>query len=133
VPPSCWGNRGYLGPHKSTTNGTLIGSSVSAQLTVVTNRQTDTQIYHVTTVTLGRMAMRTDNKVSSRGRRGETISPADGCSTVAYRFAANQAICVSPWIQKSRRIYVRPRTGPQSAHLWWPAVAKLQAASVPTI
>jgi len=31
----------------------------------------------------------------------------------------------------SRRIYVRPRTGPQSAHLWWPAVAKLQAASVP--
>jgi len=70
------------------------------------------------------MAMRTDNKVSSRGRRGETISPADGCSTVAYRFAANQ---------KSRRIYVRPRTGPQSAHLWWLAVAKLQAASVPTI
>ena len=34
-------------------------------------------------------------------------------------------------IQKSRRIYVRPRTGPQSAHLWWLAVAKLQAASVP--
>jgi len=33
--------------------------------------------------------------------------------------------------RKSRRIYVRPRTGPQSAHLWWPAVAKLQAASVP--
>jgi len=31
----------------------------------------------------------------------------------------------------SRRIYVRPRTGPQSAHLWWRAVAKLQAASVP--
>ena len=46
---------------------------------------------------------------------GETICPpppADGSS-----------------IQKSRRIYVRPRTGPQSAHLWWPAVAKLQAAS----
>jgi len=39
--------------------------------------------------------------------------------------------CVSPWIQQSRRIYVRPRTGPQSAHLWWPAVAKLQAARVP--
>ena len=31
-------------------------------------------------------------------------------------------------IQKSLRIYVRPRTGPQSAHLWWPAVAKLQRA-----
>jgi len=27
---------------------------------------------------------------------------------------------------KSRRICVRPRTGPQSAHLRWPAVAKLQ-------
>jgi len=27
---------------------------------------------------------------------------------------------------------LRPSTdGPQSAHLWWPAVAKLQAASVP--
>jgi len=34
------------------------------------------------------------------------------------------------WIEKSRRIYVRPRTGPHSAHLWWPAVAKLQATSV---
>jgi len=33
--------------------------------------------------------------------------------------------------QKSRPIYVRPRTRPQSAHLWRPAVAKLQAASVP--
>ena len=29
------------------------------------------------------------------------------------------------WQFDSRRIYVRPRTGPQSAHLWWPAVAKL--------
>jgi len=34
-------------------------------------------------------------------------------------------------VQKSLWIYVRPWTGPQSAHLWWPAVAKLQAASVP--
>jgi len=50
---------------------------------------------------------------------------------VAYRFAANQTICVSPWIQKSRRIHFRPRTGPQSAYIWWPAVAKLQAASAP--
>jgi len=44
--------------------------------------------------------------------------------SVAYRYAANQAICDSPWI------YVRLRTGPQSAHFWWLAVAKLQAASV---
>ena len=36
-------------------------------------------------------------------------------------------------LKKSRRIYVRPRTGPQSAHLWWPAVAKLQAANVPVV
>ena len=33
--------------------------------------------------------------------------------------------------QKSRRIYRRLRTGPQSAHLWWPRLAELQAASVP--
>jgi len=26
---------------------------------------------------------------------------ADGSSTVAYRYVANQAICASPWIQKS--------------------------------
>jgi len=30
-------------------------------------------------------------------------------------------ICVSQWIQKVRRIYVHPTTGPQSAHFWWPA------------
>jgi len=35
------------------------------------------------------------------------------------------------WQLNSRRIYVRPRTGPQSAPLWWLAVAKLQAANVP--
>ena len=61
-----------------------------------------------------------DKKVSPRGRRDDMCPPpADGSSTVAYRFGANQAVCFSPW---SRRIYV---------HLWWPAVAKLQAASVP--
>jgi len=35
------------------------------------------------------------------------------------------------WQFDSRRIYVRLRTGPHSTHLWWLAVAKLQAASVP--
>ena len=50
---------------------------------------------------------------------------------LAYRFAANQAICVSSSVQRSRRIYVRPRTGPQPAHLWWPAVAKLQVPKQP--
>jgi len=47
-----------------------------------------------------------------------------------YSRCANEPMAVRQW-QKSRRIYVRPRPGPQSAHLWWPAVAKLQAASVP--
>jgi len=39
-------------------------------------------------------------------------------------------MAVRRW-QKSPRIYVRPRTGPQYAHLWWPAVAEMQAASAP--
>jgi len=42
--------------------------------------------------------------------------PAEGTSTVAK-------IAVD--------LRLSARTGPQSAHLWWPAVAKLQAASVP--
>ena len=46
-----------------------------------------------------------------RPGHGETISPFPPMS-------------VRRW-QKSQR------TGPQSAHLWWPVVAKLQAASVP--
>jgi len=61
------------------------------------------------------------NKVSppgGGGRRADMPLP-DSSSAVAYRVAADQSICVSPLIQKSRRIYVRPRTGPQSAHLWW--------------
>jgi len=61
------------------------------------------------------------NKVSPRRRRDDML-PADGSSTVAYRIGADR---------KSRRICVRPRTGPQPAHLWWPAVAELRAASVP--
>ena len=54
-------------------------------------------------------------KVSPRERRDDMPPP----MAVRRRncFAANPAICVSPWIQKSLRIYVRPRTDPQSAHL----------------
>ena len=48
----------------------------------------------------------------------------------ARRYSPPPPMAVRRW-QKPRRIYVRPRTGPQSAHLWWTAVAKLQAASVP--
>ena len=54
---------------------------------------------------------------------------------VSPRGGGSETICLPPtavgrW-QKSRRIYVRQRTGRKSAHLWWPVVAKLQAASVP--
>ena len=71
------------------------------------------------------------NKVSPRARRDD-MPPADGSSTVAYRFAANQAISRAYLYRymKTADLYVRPRTGPQSAHLCWPAMAKLQAASV---
>ena len=60
------------------------------------------------------MRVKVISKVSSRGRRDDNAPSADGSSKG----------------QKSLRIYIRPRTGPQSAHLWWPALAKLQAASV---
>jgi len=60
--------------------------------------------------------LRTDNRVSPRERRDDIPPP--------------PPVAVRRW-QKSRRIYVRLRTGPQSTHLWWPAVAKLQAASAP--
>jgi len=50
--------------------------------------------------------------------------------------AVQQWNIVSPpirplWFQKLWRIYDRLQTVPQSTHLWWLAVAKLQAASVP--
>ena len=52
-----------------------------------------------------------------------------------YRRGGDETICPPTTAvrqrQKSRRIYVRSRTGLQSAHLWWPAVAILQAANVP--
>jgi len=52
------------------------------------------------------------NRVSLRGWRDNVPPPpADGSLT-----------------QTSWQIYIRPQTGPQSAHLWWLAVAKLQAA-----
>ena len=63
-------------------------------------------------------------KVKTRYRPGGgemiCMPPADGSSAVA-KIAADLPI------------YVRPRTDPQSAHLWWPAAAKLQAASVPSL
>jgi len=63
---------------------------------------------------------------STVGRTSETrYRPGGGGETICL-----PPMAVLRW-QKSRRIYVRPRTGLQSAHLWRPAVAKLQAAGVP--
>ena len=66
-----------------------------------------------------------------------TPTPPTTPSLTRCRPGGGETICPPPapmavrrW-QKSRRIYVRPRTGPQSAHLWRQTVAKLQAASVP--
>jgi len=79
---------------------------------------------------VGQTYSNVSSQITTRYRPGgdETIFPRDDTSsTVAYRFAADQAV-VDP---KIASIYVRPRTGPQSAHLWWPALTKLQAAGVP--
>jgi len=56
------------------------------------------------------------------------MPPADGSSTVAYRFAVNQAICVSPWIKK---ITADLRSSADGSAVRTSVVAKLQAASVP--
>jgi len=50
-----------------------------------------------------------------------------------YRPGGGETICPRRW-QFDPKIAadLRPSAdGPQSAYLWWPAVAKLQAASVP--
>ena len=71
-----------------------------------------------------------NNKVLPSG--GETICPRrwqfDG--GISFRRQSDHLRqSMDPKI--AGRIYVRPRTGPQSAYIWWPAVAKLQAASAP--
>jgi len=69
-------------------------------------------------------ALQHHNSHDTQGITSETIRPADGSHIASLPIRPSQ-------IQKSRRIYIRPWTGPQSAHLWWPAMTKLQAASVP--
>ena len=54
---------------------------------------------------------------------------ADGSSTVANHFGANQPI-MDPKIAADLRPSV---DGSAVPNLWWPAVAKLQAASVPIV
>ena len=64
------------------------------------------------------------NKLSPRRRRDDMPSPANG-------FFRNKDLRQSIDPKMAADLYIRPRTGPRSTHLWWPAVAKLQAASVP--
>jgi len=61
------------------------------------------------------------NKVSPGG--GETI-----CQSRRWQFAANLAISIYMYIKIAADL--RP-SADGSADLWWPAMAKLPAASVP--
>ena len=63
----------YPSPHP---NGTKIGSAVSARLTVVTNRQTNTHTDHATCVTIGRRTMRREE--NCRHRRCWTVASLAG-------------------------------------------------------
>ena len=52
----------------------------------------------------------------------------------SYRPGGGETICFPPMaVRLAADLYIRPRTGPQSTHDWYPAVAKLQAASVPVV
>jgi len=64
--------------------------------------------------------------------RPTNSGPLKWCIT-SYRPGGGETVCPCQrlFYPKLRQIYVHPQTGPQSAHLWWPVVAKLQAASVP--
>jgi len=54
------------------------------------------------------------------------------CSAfVSYLFIYFYSCGDANWCHHNAGIYVRPWTGPQTPPLWWPAVAKLQAASMP--
>ena len=69
---------------------------------------------------------------SNRAATSQRAYTVTATVTTSYRPGGGETICARrrqfDW---RRRIYVRPRTGLQSTHLWWPVVAKLQAASVP--
>ena len=68
------------------------------------------------------------NKVSPPRGRQDDMPLADGSSTVTHRFAASQAT-MDPKLAAD----LRPSADGSAVHthFWWPAVAKLQAASVP--
>jgi len=68
----------------------------------------------------------------SRTRQAKRVKQAAAPGT-ARRYAPHpRADGSSTVAQIAAGLYVRPRTGPQSAPVWWPAVAEPQAASVPT-
>jgi len=55
--------------------------------------------------------------------------------TASYRPGGGETICPRPrrWQFDMRRIYVRPRTGPQFAHPWWLASCRQPACLYPRL
>ena len=78
---------------------------------------------------VGQTDRRTTDRCTDPARR--TMRAVSINKWTSYRPGGGRTIRPRRWQFDSRRINVRPRMGPQSAHLWWPAVAKLLAASVP--
>ena len=76
--------------HRTALHGTALIKRLR-KLGVFTNDALRCGAYKTTIVTVTARPT-VINKVSPRGRRDEMPPPADGNSTVAYRFAANQAI-----------------------------------------
>ena len=114
-PAESWG-KGRRFHHVGLTTPTVAPSRHCACTLSTVMKQT---LLHSTTT-----ALQHHNSHDTQGITSETICPADGSHIVSLPIRPSQ-------IQKSRRIYICPQTGPQSAHLWWPAMTKLQAASVP--
>jgi len=110
-----WRQYASLSKHSSwartslTPNRVLIGSAALAMLTTaMTNKETGPQTDHATPyVAISRIYAIT----RCRHGGGETICP--------HRWQFNPKIAADPMSVRG--------------HLWWPAVAKLQAASVPIV
>jgi len=78
----------------------------------------------------GRVARASANFASQSQRIKKPDQLVSTQQVIAPGTARRYALPRRRWQFDSRRIYVRPRTGPQSAHHSWPALVKLQAASV---
>jgi len=64
-------------------------------------------------------------QIKTQCKKEENIQKYAMSYETSYRPGGGETICPPPgrWQLDSRRIYVRPPTGPQSANLWCPAVA----------